>query len=179
VRKDALLSLPLLLIILTLAAITVNQQPVSVKEIHLPKVVVKQVKPLISTYYQYVINNISVGNFALASQMVSKAPIQYSDLNSNLSALIFYLQSLLSSTSLSSKEYYLLKTNESLSQVKDLVKFYSLNVTLTPIYSLFNKTSVEILQQESKLIKTEIQLSVTNSSVPGGKITIRGEAPHL
>jgi hypothetical protein len=175
VRKDALLSLPLLLIILSLGVIAFNQQPVSVKEIHLPKVFVKQVNPLISTYYQYVINNISVGNFALASQMVSKAPIQYSDLNSNLSALIFYLQSLLNSTSLSSKEYYLLKTNESLSQVKDLVKFYSLNVTLNPIYSLFNKISVEILQQESKLIKTEIQLSVTNSTVPGGKITIAGK----
>ena len=174
-RKDALLSLPLLLFILSLAVITVNQQPVSVKEIHLPKVVVRQVNPLISTYYQYVINNISVGNFALASQMVSKAPNHYSELNSNLSALIFYLQSLLNSTSLSSKEYYLLKINESLSQLKNLVEFYSLNVTLTPIYSLFNKTSVEILQQESKLIKTEIQLSVTNSSVPGGKITIAGK----
>lgn len=174
-RKDALLSLPLLLFILSLAVITVNQQPVSVKEIHLPKVVVRQVNQLISTYYQYVINNISVGNFALASQMVSKAPNHYSELNSNLSALIFYLRSLLNSTSLSSKEYYLLKINESLSQLKNLVEFYSLNVTLTPIYYLFNKTSVEILQQESKLIKTEIQLSVTNSSVPGGKITIAGK----
>ncbi len=165
----------MLLIILSLALITVNQQPVSVKEIHLPKVVVRQVNQLISTYYQYVIYNISVGNFALASQMVSKAPNHYSELNSNLSALIFYLQSLLNSTSLSSKEYYLLKINESLSQLKNLVEFYSLNVTLTPIYYLFNKTSVEILQQESKLIKTEIQLSVTNSTVPGGNITITGK----
>jgi hypothetical protein len=165
----------MLLIILSLAVIAVYQQPVSVKEIHLPKVVVRQINQIVSTYYQYVINNISVENFTLALQMVSKAPSQYSELNSNLSALIFYLQSLLNSTSLSSKEYYLLKINESLSQLKNLVEFYSLNVTLTPIYYLFNKTSVEILQQESKLIKTEIQLSVTNSTVPGGKITIAGE----
>jgi len=89
--------------------------------------------------------------------------------------LIFYLQSLLNSTSLSSKEYYLLKTNESLSQLKNLVEFYSLNVTLTPIYSLLNKISVGILQQEGELIKTEIQLSVTNSTVPGGNITITGK----
>jgi hypothetical protein len=174
-RKDALLSLSMLLIILSLAVITVYQQPVAVKEIHLPKVVVRQINQIVSTYYQYVINNISVENFSLALQMVSKAPNQYSELNSNLSALIFYLQSLLNSTSLSLKEYYLLKINESLSQLKNLVEFYSLNVTLTPLYSLLNKISVGILQQESKLIKTEIQLSVTNSTVPGGNITITGK----
>ena len=174
-RKDALLSLSMLLIILSLAVITVYQQPVAVKEIHLPNVVVRQINQIVSTYYQYVINNISVENFTLALQMVSKAPSQYSELNSNLSALIFYLQSLLNSTSLSLKEYYLLKTNESLSQLKNLVGFYSLNVTLTPIYSLLNKIYVGILQQESELIKTEIQLSVTNSTVPGGNITITGK----
>ncbi|MCG2871587.1 MAG: hypothetical protein L7H13_04990 [Sulfolobales archaeon] len=174
-RKDALLSLSMLLIILSLAVIAVYQQPVSVKEIHLPKVVVRQINQIVSTYYQYVIDNISVGNFTLALKMVSKAPSQYSELNSNLSALIFYLQSLLNSTSLSSKEYYLLKINESLSQLKNLVEFYSLNVTLTPIYSLLNKISVGILQQESELIKTEVQLSVTNSTVPGGNITIAGK----
>jgi hypothetical protein len=102
----------MLLIILSLAVITVNQQPVSVKEIHLPKVVVRQVNPLISTYYQYVINNISVGNFALASQMVSKAPSQYSELNSNLSALIFYLQFSIKLYFFLAQEYYLLKINE-------------------------------------------------------------------
>ncbi|MFP3233956.1 MAG: hypothetical protein RXR08_09810, partial [Sulfolobaceae archaeon] len=174
-RKDALLSLSMLLIILSLAVITVYQQPVAVKEIHLPNVVVRQINQIVSTYYQYVINNISVENFTLALQMVSKAPSQYSELNSNLSALIFYLQSLLNSTSLSLKEYYLLKTNESLSQLKNLVGFYSLNVTLIPIYSLLNKIYVGILQQESELIKTEIQLSVTNSTVPGGNITITGK----
>jgi len=165
----------MLLIILSLAVITVYQQPVTVKEIHLPKVVVRQINQIVSTYYQYVINNISVENFTLALKMVSKAPSQYSELNSNLSALIFYLQSLLNSTSLSSKEYYLLKTNESLSQLKNLIEFYSLNVTLTPIYSLLSKIYVGILQQEGELIKTEIQLSVTNSTVPGGKITIAGK----
>ena len=174
-RKDDLLSLSMLLIILSLAAIAVYQQPVAVKEIHLPKVFVRQINQIVSTYYQDVINNISTGNFTLALQMVSKAPNQYSELNSNLSALIFYLRSLLNSTSLSSKEYYLLKTNQSLSQLKNLVEFYSLNVTLTPIYSLLNKISVGILQQESELIKTKIQLSVTNSTVPGGNITITGK----
>jgi len=165
----------MLLIILSLAVINVYQQPVAVKEIHLPKVVIRQFNQIVSTYYQHVINNISVENFTLALQMVSKAPNQYSELNSNLSALIFYLQSLLNSTSLSLKEYYLLKTNESLSQLKNLVEFYSLNVTLAPIYSLLNKIYVEILQQESVLIKTEVQLSVTNSTVPGGNVTITGK----
>jgi hypothetical protein len=174
-RKDALLSFSMLLIILSLAVITVYQQPVAVKEIHLPNVVVRQINQIVSTYYQYVINNISVENFTLALQLVSKAPNQYSELNSNLSALILYLQSLLNSTSLSLKEYYSLKTNESLSQLKNLVGFYSLNVTLTPIYSLLNKIYVGILQQESELIKTEIQLSVTNSTVPRGNITITGK----
>jgi hypothetical protein len=116
-----------------------------------------------------------VENFTLALKMVSKAPSQYSELNSNLSALILYLQFLLNSTSLSSKEYYLIKTNESLNQLKNLMEFYSLNVTLTPIYSLLNKIYVGVLQQEGELIKTEIRLSVTNSTVPGGKITIAGE----
>jgi hypothetical protein len=174
-RKKALLNLSMLLIILSLAVITVYKQPAAVKEIHLPNVVVRQITQIVSTYYQYVINNISVGNFALALQMVSKAPGQYSELNSNLSALIFYLQSLLNSTSLSLKEYYLLKTNESLDQLKNLLGFYSLNVTLTPIYSLLNKIYVGILQQESELIKTKIELSVTNSTVPGGSITIAGK----
>lgn len=174
-RKEALLSISMLLIILSLAVITVYQQPPAVKEIHLPKVVVRQINQIVSTYYQYVINNISVGNFTLALQMVSKAPSQYSQLNSNLSALIFYLQSLLNSTSLSLKEYYLLKTNESLNQLKNLLKFYSLNVTLAPIYSLLTKIYMGILQQESKLIKTRIEINVTNSTVPGGNITITGK----
>ncbi|AGJ62283.1 hypothetical protein [Saccharolobus islandicus] len=174
-RKEALLSISMLLIILSLAVITVYQQPAAVKEIHLPKVVVRQINQIVSTYYQYVINNISVGNFTLALQMVFKAPSQYSQLNSNLSALIFYLQSLLNSTSLSLKEYYLLKTNESLNQLKNLLKFYSLNVTLTPIYSLLTKIYIGILQQESKLIKTKIEINVTNSTVPGGNITITGK----
>jgi hypothetical protein len=48
-------------------------------------------------------------------------------------------------------------------------------VTLTPLYSLLNKIYVGISQQESELVKTEIQLNVTNSTVPGGNITISGK----
>ena len=175
VRGNAILTVLLLSIVLSIAIITFNEEsPAPTHSVSLPKPVVRQANEVLSAYYQNILNEASAGNFTLALKLVKGAPPVYPDLNEALLQLIQELQGLTNSSSLAQELYYLAEVNETLMTVEALISKYSLNVSLSPIYSLVKEFSVKVAQEEGKLVKTELELDVTNSTTPGGRILITG-----
>ena len=175
VRRNAILTFLLLSVVLSIAVITFNEgPPAPTHSVSLPKPVVRQVNEALSLYYQKVVDNASVGNFTLALELVERAPPVYPDLNEALLQLVQELWGLTNSSSLAQEQYYLTEVNGTLMTLDALLSKYSLNVSLSPIYSLVKEFSVEVAQEEGKLVKTRLELDVTSYATPGGRISITG-----